>query len=171
MNQATNKLPGNVKPDNDTQIFFYEQEFYPFSNFSSFQIRYLDPNTNRVLVFQTSEHLYHWRKFPHYPVIQQMIMDAPSAHEAFQIAQRNKEFRLPEWKDFADSIMDEILELKVQQHEYVHRKLKQSVGRELIEDSWRDGEWGWGPDAKGKNRLGKRWMALRDRLFPTTNKQ
>ena len=36
--------------------------------------------------------------------------------------------------------------------------------RELIEDSWRDGFWGWGENRDGKNMLGKLWMEVRAEL-------
>lgn len=36
--------------------------------------------------------------------------------------------------------------------------------RELVEDSWRDDFWGWGPNRDGKNMLGKLWMELRAAL-------
>lgn len=36
--------------------------------------------------------------------------------------------------------------------------------RELIEDSWRDDFWGWGPNRDGKNMLGKLWMEVRAEL-------
>lgn len=31
----------------------------------------------------------------------------------------------------------------------------------LIEDSWRDSYWGWGPNKDGNNHLGKLWMEVR----------
>jgi len=39
-------------------------------------------------------------------------------------------------------------------------KLLQSGNRELIEDSWRDSYWGWGPNKDGENYLGKLWMEV-----------
>lgn len=44
--------------DTDKQVFFYEQEFYPLSNFSSFTLLW------KRHLFYTSEHAYHWEKFP-----------------------------------------------------------------------------------------------------------
>ncbi len=34
-------LPGFIKPDNDRQVFFYEQDFYVLSNFSAYGQKYL----------------------------------------------------------------------------------------------------------------------------------
>lgn len=59
--------------------------------------------------------------------------------------------------------MRTIIIAKVEQHEYVKRKLIESGDKELIEDSWRDDFWGWGPDRDGQNQLGKLWMEIRTR--------
>ena len=147
---------GCVKPDTDQQVFFYEQDFYVLSNFSAFSIVW------EGVRHQTSEHLYHWLKFAGTDQeAAEMIFDAPSAHEAFKIAESQKVFRRADWDEVKVSIMKQILMAKVEQHEYVRRKLLATGDRELIEDSWRDSFWGWGPDRKGQNRLGKLWMEIR----------
>jgi ribA/ribD-fused uncharacterized protein len=156
----------NHKLDTDTQVFFYEQEFYVLSNFSSFSI------VDRNLYFPTAEHLYHWRKFynsnagtyPQTILVADRVRTAPSAHEAFQIAQENKALRFQNWDEMKVPVMRHILRLKVAQHEYVKRKLLETGNRRLIEDSWRDDYWGWGPNKDGQNVLGKLWMELREEL-------
>lgn len=148
----------NHKLDTNTQVFFYEQDFYVLSNFSSFRIDW------KGQTFDTSEAVYHWEKFPSEPWIQDAICAAPSAHEAFKLAERNKAFRRKDWDDLKRDVMKWILYAKVQQHEYVYRKLMETGDRELIEDSWRDSTWGWGADQKGQNLLGKLWMEIRDEL-------
>ena len=60
--------------------------------------------------------------------------------------------------------MRAILKEKAQQHEYVRRKLLETGDRELIENSWRDGFWGWAPNGEGQNMLGKLWMEVRTEL-------
>ena len=60
--------------------------------------------------------------------------------------------------------MYRILKAKAEQHEYVRRKLLATGDRELIEDSWRDSFWGWGPNKDGQNMLGKLWMKVRANL-------
>jgi predicted NAD-dependent protein-ADP-ribosyltransferase YbiA (DUF1768 family) len=60
--------------------------------------------------------------------------------------------------------MKEILREKVRQHPYVLKKLIESGNKELIEDSWRDDFWGWGPNKDGKNMLGKLWMEIREEV-------
>jgi ribA/ribD-fused uncharacterized protein len=154
--------PGFVKPDTDRQVFFYEQDFYILSNFSAFQVR------SYGIDFATSEHLYHWEKFngeaSHQPEIQREIRFARSAHDAFKIAEKYKASRRVDWDQVKVNVMANILRAKVQQHEYVRRKLLATGDRELIEDSWRDDFWGWGPNRDGRNELGKLWMDIRAEL-------
>jgi len=151
------------KLDNDKQVFFYEQDFYVLSNFSSFQLEWCGHK------FPTVEHVYHWLKFPDSDFLQQAICDAPSAHEAFRIAQASKDSRRADWDAVKVPLMLKLLRAKAGQHEYVRRKLLATGDRELIEDSWRDDVWGWGPNKDGKNLLGKLWMQVRDELRGLTH--
>lgn len=144
--------------DTDDRVCFYEQDFYPLSNFSSFAILWDERR------FDTSEHVYHWEKFRGDEYVQDMIHNAQSAHEAFKIAERYREHRLPNWDEIKVSVMREILRTKVEQHEYVRRKLLATGERELVENSWRDSFWGWGPARDGRNQLGKLWMEIRAEL-------
>lgn len=141
--------------DTAERVCFYEQDFYVLSNFSAFTLRWEGRR------FDTSEAAYHWEKFPDYTAIRFDIQSAPSAHEAFKIAERNKRFRRPDWDDVKVGIMETILFAKATQHEYVMRKLLATGDRELVENSWRDDFWGWGPNRDGRNMLGKLWMKLR----------
>lgn len=147
-----------LKLDTDTQVFFYEQDHYYLSNFSAFNLQW------KGKVFPTSEHAYHWEKFEGSPNIQRLIECASSAHEAFKIAERNKVYRREFWDTDKVEVMTDIVRAKVQQHAYIHRKLLETGDRELIENSWRDDVWGWGPNRDGLNLLGKVWMEIRDEL-------
>jgi ribA/ribD-fused uncharacterized protein len=163
---------GNIKPDTNKEVFFYEQEFYVLSNFSSFNLRW----ENKV--FMTSEHAYQWEKFNFYSPrdnlktrrqrfrVAYSIWQAPSAHMAYTIAQQERHLRRPDWDnpDVKVHLMRSILVAKALQHGYVYRKLLETGDRELIEDSWRDDFWGWGPNRTGKNMLGKLWMDVREEL-------
>lgn len=146
------------KMDTETEVYFYEQDFYVLSNFSAFSIWWKGHK------FDTLEHAYHWEKFHHEPGIQSQIKNASSAHEAFQIAQRMKAYRRSDWEVVQVPIMKDLMKTKAAQHEYVYRKLMATGKRILIEDSWRDGFWGEGPDKNGKNMAGKLWMEIRDEL-------
>ena len=155
----------NHKLDTDHQVFFYEQDFYVLSNFSAFRVQW------KGIDFDTSEHAYHWEKFRDQPhawnsvgSIAEQVRLAPSAHAAFKLAEICKPHRRPDWDDVKVEIMRGILKAKVDQHEYVRRKLLETGTRELVEDSWRDDFWGWGPNKDGKNMLGRIWMEIRDEL-------
>ena len=147
------------KLDTNTHVYFYEQEFYVLSNFSSFKVLLSN------IMFDTSEQAYHWFKFPDYPDVQQEILNARSAHDAFHIAQVNKQYRRSDWDDVKVKIMKQILLAKIQQHHYVYKKLQETNNRMLVEDSWRDDYWGHGPNKDGKNMLGVLWMEIRSELF------
>lgn len=150
------------KLDTQTQVFFYEQDFYVLSNFSAFNIFW------KGIVFDTSERVYHYEKFNwddyHARKVQGLIIHAKSAHSAFKIAQDHKAYAISNWDEIKFDVMKKILTTKVNQHPYVYKKLLDTGNRELIEDSWRDDVWGWGPDKDGQNRLGKLWMEIREEI-------
>jgi ribA/ribD-fused uncharacterized protein len=151
--------------DTNERVFFYEQDFYVLSNFSSFNLRC------KGHTFQTSEHAYQWEKFAgHWDAsnavedIATRILNAPSAHEAFKLAEAFKAHRKPDWDSIKVDVMREILRAKVLQHGYVSRKLLATGERDLVENSWRDDYWGWRPKRDGQNMLGKLWMEIRAEL-------
>lgn len=145
--------------DTDSEVFFYEQDFYVLSNFSAFNVDVFGRD------FQTAEHAYHWKKFCDTSTgIAHAIRLSRSAHEAFKTAERNKHLRREDWDSVKIEVMREILRAKVMQHEYVERKLVATGNRVLIENSWRDSFWGWGEDRNGQNMLGKLWMDIRHEL-------
>lgn len=155
--------------DTETQVFFYADEFYCLSNFSPFRLYW------RGMDFDTSEHAYHWEKFrateadlygdgPRRWDVQPLILKARSAHEAYKVAEQYRHLVRPDWADVKLAVMRSILIAKLQQHEYVRRKLLEAGEREVVEDSFRDAFWGWGPNKDGENMLGKLWMAIRNDL-------
>lgn len=154
--------------DTDRQVFFYEQEFYALSNFSSFSINW------RGVRFPTTEQAYHWERFwdAHSlrggTVVRQLhrefIKNTISAHEAFEYAQQHKRDQRSDWDHEKVATMKSILRQKLREHEYVHRKLLETGDRIIIENSWRDDFWGWGPDRNGQNNLGLLWMEIRAEL-------
>lgn len=143
--------------DNDKQILFYEQEFYVFSNFSSFKLRW------KGFDWMTSEHAYHSEKFDDSEILKQ-LKETRSAHDAMKFAYANRENYRKGWDDLKLKVMKDILHAKVEQHPYVKKKLLESGDKELIENSWRDSYWGWGPNQDGENHLGKLWMEVRAEL-------
>lgn len=141
-------------------MFFYEQDFYVLSNFSAFNVQW------NGLRFQTLEAAYHYQKFPgndNYDV-RELIMRATSAHNAMAIAKQHIHARTDDWQDIKVTVMKTLMRAKLDQHEYVRQKLLATGNRELVEDSWRDDFWGWGPNKDGQNMMGKLWMEIRDEI-------
>jgi ribA/ribD-fused uncharacterized protein len=149
----------NHRLDTDDTVYFYETDFYALSNFSAFRLRW------KGLDFDTSEAAYQWEKFPQSPVLQEAILHAPSAHEAFTLAVDERSRQRDDWDEVRVEIMRAILQAKVEQHPYVKRKLLDTGARTLIEDSWRDTFWGIGRDGHGENMLGCLWMEIRGDVF------
>lgn len=143
--------------DNKDTIGFYEREFYVFSNFSSFAVEW------KGTVWMTSEHIYQAEKFEDV-AIREEIRNARSAHDSKKVAEKYRERVRADWADVKLAVMEQILRAKLSQHPYVMKKLMQSKGRSLIEDSWRDSYWGWGQNKDGQNHLGRLWMKIRDEL-------
>lgn len=145
--------------DTEKQIFFYENEFYPLSNFSAFNLHWQGRR------FDTAEHAYQWEKFnwdnEAARTAQHLISNAPSAHDAFKLAEKFADVAQPDWRAKRVNVMRAIIRQKVIEHEYVLRKLMETGNREIIEDSWRDDFWGWGSNMAGQNVLGMLWMELR----------
>lgn len=149
----------SVSANQITTIGFYEREFYPFSNLSSFQVEW------RGGLWATSEHAYHSERFRGVePELVEAVRGMRSAHDAFAFAQSNKHRQLPEWDEIKRDTMKHICRAKLGQHAYIQHKLLQTDGFRLAEDSPVDSYWGIGPDGRGENNLGTIWMELREEL-------
>jgi conserved hypothetical protein, ribA/ribD-fused len=141
-------------------IGFYEREFYVFSNFSSFAVKW------KGRVWPTSEHAYQAAHFfKTAPALVEKIFRAKSAHEAFKLARVNADKASKDWEEKKVAIMEDIVRHKLKQHPYVLHKLLQTGNKLLVEDSPKDDCWGWGADRKGRNELGKIWMKLRAEIL------
>lgn len=154
-----NELPHSRvnRPDENDPVFFYPKEFYPFDNFSAFQVEWRD------VLWPTVEHAYQAAKFMGVSSdVVELIKNARSPHDAQKIANEYKVQRVTDWNEIKVGIMKEINRCKIDQHPYVLKKLLESGNRIIIEDSWRDSEWGWGENRNGENLLGKLWMELRE---------
>jgi len=154
----------NRDPDLETSgkvIGFYEREFYCFSNFSSFSVKW------KGRVWPTSEHAYQASHFfKTAPVLAKKIYKAKSAHEAYKLAKANADKAPRNWDEIKIKVMEDIVRHKLKQHPYIMHKLIQTGKRQIVEDSPKDSFWGWGPKKNGRNELGKIWMKLRDEINP-----
>jgi len=158
MNAPTQFRDPELKTDGSV-IGFYEREFYVFSNFSSFAVRW------RGKEYPTSEHAYQAAKFiDTIPNLAETIRLRRSAHDAAKQADFMRDSVPSDWPERKVSVMEEICRAKLEQHEYVRRKLLQTGDLEMVEDSPKDAFWGIGPNGDGRNELGKVWMRLRSEL-------
>ena len=140
-------------------IGFYEREYYTFSNFSSFSVKW------KGKVWPTSEHAYQATHFfKTAPNLAKKIYKAKSAHEAFKLAKENANKAPKNWPEIKTAVMEDIVRHKLKQNPYVMHKLIQTGNRYLVEDSPKDDFWGWGLKRNGRNELGKIWMKLRDEI-------
>lgn len=149
-------------------VGFYDREFYIFSNFAATEIVYDD------ITYPTTEHAYQALKFRETnPDIFRMILETPSPHEAKKLAARARRHQDPEWESKKLEVMEALLRKKLKRHSYVAKKLLQTSGHTIYEDSPYDSYWGIGKDGSGENHLGKLWMKLRaeleDRMRNETN--
>lgn len=142
--------------------FFYERRFYCFSNFSSFAVEW------RGRLWMTAEHAYQAAKFTDEDIIQK-IFEARSAHDAKRVAHQHIHQVREDWDDIKLEVMEEICRAKLAQHAFVEKRLREACHLDyldIIENSEMDPFWGWGPDRKGLNHLGKIWMKLGAELPP-----
>lgn len=138
-------------------VLFYEINFYPLSNFSSFQVEW------KGKLWPTSEHAYHSEKFED-EAIKEEIRNTRSAHDAFRLSRTYENKYRKDWNGVRVGVMEDILRAKLEQHTYVKKKLLETGTREIIESSPKDAFWGWGPNKDGENQLGKLWMKLREEI-------
>jgi ribA/ribD-fused uncharacterized protein len=138
-------------------ISFYEAEYYMFSNFASFAVKY------NGLLFPISEHAYQAAKFEDKEVID-LIHSSLSAHDSKKVARAHKEKMNPAWDSIKVSVMEDIIRSKISMHPYIKEKLLETGDQEIIEDSPKDSFSGRGQDFKGRNELGKVWMKIRAEL-------
>lgn len=143
--------------------------------------------TYQNLVYPTTEHLYQALKFlPHNPGWAEHVRLARGPNtakflggtgrgptrgvpESARVLFRNTppEYRQirGDWEQIKDSVMLEIITLKVLQHPLRVGALLQGTGDLPIREvaPW-DEYWGTGRDGNGRNQLGKTWMQVRQQF-------
>jgi ribA/ribD-fused uncharacterized protein len=143
-----------IDPLADEPVCFYEHRFYMFSNFSAFTVELDD------VVWMTGEHAYQASKFTDAKIRREIEL-ARSAHDAKKIAHKYKNAVRHDWYKRKEWVMERVVRAKHDQHEYIQKMLLETDDRIIVEDSPKDSFWGWGPDRKGLNKLGKIWMKIR----------
>jgi ribA/ribD-fused uncharacterized protein len=138
-------------------LTFYSDTMDWADNFSAFSI---DVNGVR---YPTVEHAYQAAKFDFGP-LKDLIRNAGSPHRAKEIANDpgyGEKIRAT-WKKDKVAEMLKLYLLKVDQHEYVRKKLQATAYSYFVEDSPTDNFWGRGPSWSGLNMGGMLWMAVRE---------
>ena len=138
----------------DEVIGFYPREFYPLDNFSSFKVE-----VDGYLYASLEEAFQSFLFLPDYPEIAEQIKHSHSAHEAQKIMHENSD--KVKYNDEEKVIIMEKLRCKIEQNPYVLKKLLETKDYIIVEDSPKDGYWGWGINRNGENQLGKILMKLR----------
>lgn len=84
------------------------------------------------------------------------------ANEAKRLGRRVK--LRPDWEDIKDEVMYEVVLDKFKRNDNLKEKLLDTANAELIEENWWNDTY-WGVcKGKGKNKLGKILMKVRDEL-------
>lgn len=137
-------------------MYFYTPAFDALNNFSAHQVKILGKH------FPTAEHAYQWRKYSeNQPKIAKQILETGSPEEAQRVAHRYKKLVPREWHERKVSVMEDILRVKLAQHEDVREVLKRIGKRRIVENSPVDDFWGCGPEGDGENMMGVLWMKIR----------
>jgi len=121
----------------------------------------------------SSEALYQACRFPHRPDWQREVLDAPHAMRAKMAAKkggRRKDHSRPDWDEIQVEVMRWCLYVKLARHfDRFGGLLRRSAPRPVVERSRSDRFWGAvrEPDEvlRGRNRLGRLLMELRDELL------
>lgn len=138
--------------------FYSENDAYgEFSNFASFPIKL------KGKTWKTTEHYFQAQKFagtPHEKKIQQAV----SPMMAAQLGRTRKIKMRRNWDNIKDNVMYEVLKAKFMQHNELATLLIDTGDKKLIEHTENDTYWGDGGDGKGKNKLGKLLMKIREEI-------
>lgn len=145
--------------DKDDVAGFFLDDWYVFDSYAPFQIEW------RGQLWPTAEHAFQAAHFfDTNPELAEQVRAARSPRAADDLANANKQFDDPNWKDKRVAIMEEIVRAKYEQHPLVQETLRKSGDRLIVETNDTDAFWGWGPDHEGQNMLGKIWMKVRDEM-------
>lgn len=127
---------------------------------------------NPIFVFgrkwKTVEHAYQAQK-THDQKEYDAIWKAETPREARNLGQTVTLRK--DWENVKDSVMKECVRAKFSQHKELQEQLLSTGDEEIIEDSPIDWYWGCGADGKGKNKLGKIIMEIREELRDVKDKE
>lgn len=121
------------------------------------------------------EALYQCCKYPLYPEIQKEIISQDNAMKAKHVSRNYSKFQRQDWETIKYSIMRWSLMVKlIQDWDNFSFLLRKTTGKQIVEFSCKDTDWGTVPYGKnllrGRNILGRLLMELRDTFVLTGNK-
>lgn len=128
-----------------------------FSNFAPYPVKL------KGKLWATSEHYFQAQKFagtPHEAKIRKAI----SPMKAAELGRTRKVRIRDNWEHTKDNVMLEVVRAKFAQHHELKELLLETGNALLIEHTENDDYWGDGGNGKGKNKLGKILMKVRDEL-------
>jgi ribA/ribD-fused uncharacterized protein len=141
-------------------IEFYRERDAPYGCFSNFSKHSFTIGDRQ---WPTVEHYFQAQKFPGTPQ-EEAIRLAPDPMTAKNRGNERTVPIRPDWEAVKDDVMREAVRAKFEQHPDIRAVLLGTGSEILIEAARNDGYWGYGPDGKGKNRLGQVLMEVRDAL-------
>ena len=143
-------------------IEFYDKHsgYYEFTNFYQGKPIEIDG-----VSWKTAEHYFQAKKFDgDFAQLKSDVRAKDSAREAYKAAASNKAYWRSDWQQVKVSVMRRALYAKFSQDKNLRKSLCGTGNAQLVEASPKDAFWGYGPDGKGKNMLGKLLMELRTEL-------
>lgn len=139
-------------------------KYYELTNFFvNYRHGKIEPVKFAGAEWLTSEHAFQAAKFAtsKTSAIYNAIMKAPNARTAFGIAQANVAFMLKDWMQIRDTVMYQIVKSKFSNNDHLKNVLLKTGNKKLVEASPVDVYWGYGPNKKGANVLGRILMRVR----------
>lgn len=158
MNYVASQSAKTPKMELEKIRFYSVNDHYgEFSNFALFPIKL------KGKIWKTTEHYFQAQKFDN-KAHQEQIRKASTPMKAAQLGRSRKVSILKNWDNRKDNVMYEALKAKFTQHSELKKLLLETEEKILIEHTENDNYWGDGGDGKGKNKLGKLLMRLREEL-------
>jgi len=123
-------------------------------------------------LYRSAAHLFYSLMFlDTRPDIAEEMRAVESPHQVRYHALRNDAYKLPDWERIQHEVLDEALYQKFAQHVELRAMLLETGNQMLVNQDFRDHEWGVGHDGHGQNLLGHSLMRVRQRLMRETGRR
>lgn len=128
-----------------------------FSNFSNHPVSVFG------MRWKTSEHAFQAQKFKGAPAHHfKAVHVARTPMEAKRIGNSRKRPLRKDWESVKDDVMYQVVKAKFMQHDECRELLLSTGDAKIVENAPYDSYWGCGKTGKGKNKLGKILMRVRE---------